>query len=387
MEKIKLLVCFNQLLSPKIASGGDVLSTEIVSKFNFSLKIISPLDTHADLKSKIKNAKYFSSDNTHIQYMGGFIGGLEILYSYIVRTVKTIFLFPAIGRVDGLYLTGDFFCNTLPAAIYKIFHPKTKIFCNFFHLNPVPWKRKNRFIYSLTSLVLQRFSLFIIKLTADHIFVLTSEGKGILLNLGFKPERISISGAAVSSDFRKKYKKDKMSTDILYVGRLNKTKGIFDALVCLKIICQSIPSCKLGVIGACTKSDMDIIQDLLRRFKLNRNFHYFGYVSNEKKIQLMKSTPILIAPSYEEGFGIGILEGIASGMKVVAYNLPVYKLIFKKYKTYIKYVSIGNTQSMAKEVCKVLKLKPQNYKLQDVPIWKDISNIQERTIIKNLDLR
>lgn len=385
--KKRLLVLFNQLLTTKIASGGDVLSSEIISKFNFSINIISPLDTQADLKSKIKTATYFSSDNIHIKYMGGFIGGLEILYSYMIRTVKTIFLFPDVDHVDGVYLTGDFLCNSLPAAIYKIFHPKTKIFCNFFHLNPVPWKRKNRFIYSLTSLILQRFSLFIIKLIADHIFVLTSEGKGILLNLGFKPERISISGAAVSSDFRKKYKKAKASTDILYVGRLNKTKGIFDALECLKIICQSIPSCTLGVIGSSTKSDMDSIQNLLRKYKLNRNFRYFGYVSNEKKIQLMKSTPILIAPSYEEGFGIGILEGIASSMKVVAYNLPVYKLIFKKYKNNIKYVSIGNTHSMAKEVCKLWKLKTRNKKPKDVPIWKDIANLQEKTIKKNLNLR
>lgn len=382
--KYKLLVLYNQLLTPEIASGGDALSTEIISKFDFHLKIISPFFAQKDLKSKIKKAIYISSDNTRIRYSGGFTGGLKILFSYLYRTFKTLFLFSRIGNVEGIYLTGDFFCNSIPAIIYKFFNPKAKIFCNFYHLNPVPWKRENNFVFSSASWVMQHFSLFILKIFGDIFFVLSKEGVEILKKIGVKAGKIEISGAGVSEDFYKiKVNKGYRHCDIIFVGRLNKTKGIYDALHCLITIKKVCPSVKLGVIGASTDTELAKIKNIINKNKLTRNFHYFGYISSEKKIKLMKSTSILIAPSHEEGFGIGVLEGVASGMKVAAYDLPVYRLIFDKYRDKITYAPLGDIQSLSDDIIKLLKNRGENRPVK-VSTWEDVAKIQEVVIARNL---
>lgn len=372
------------MLTPEIASGGDALSTEIISKFDFHLKIISPFFAQKDLKSKIKKAIYISSDNTRIRYSGGFAGGLKILFSYLYRTFKTLFLFSRVGSVEGIYLTGDFFCNSIPAIIYKFLNPKAKIFCNFYHLNPPPWKRENDYIYSTTSWILQYLSLLILKPVVNKFFVLTTEGRDLLMGLGIEPHKIHISGAGVSSDYYQIKTVCGLShCDIIFVGRLNKTKGIYDALHCLILIKKVCPSVKLGVIGASTDTELAKIKNIINKNKLTRNFHYFGYISSEKKIKLMKSTPILIAPSHEEGFGIGVLEGVASGMKVSAYDLPVYRLIFDKYRDKITYAPLGDIQSLSDNIVKLLKNGGVNKPVK-VPTWEDVAKIQEVVIARNL---
>ncbi|TRZ51000.1 glycosyltransferase family 1 protein [bacterium] len=385
MAKKRLLILFNQLLTPQISTGGDVLSTEIISNLNFYFEVISPSFAHHDLVSKIKDATFFSSDDSKIHYPGGLVGGLKILLSYIHRTIKTINVFSQIKKADGIYLTGDFFCNSVPSIIYKILHPKTKIFCNFYHLNPLPWKRENNVIFSITSWFLQHFSLLIMRPFVDKFFVLSQEGKDILKRFGIKDHKILISGAGVGNSFSKIIgTKGYSHCDILFVGRLNKTKGIFDAIHCLKMIKKTIPDVKMGIVGSCTESDMKKIRKMVIKHKLDNNFHYFGYISNEEKIKLMKSTTVLIAPSYEEGFGIGILEGITSGMRVVAYSLPVYKLIFDKYKSRINYVQIGDIKAMSNIIIRLLKNDKTTNKFIKVPTWDDIAKIQEDVITKHL---
>jgi len=380
---MKIYVLANQLLTSNLASGGDVLAVEILKNLKYEITFISPSISRSVLHDSIPKAKFISSDNSNIKPQSGFIGGISILLLYIYRTIKTSIYFIKNHKIPVLYLTGDFICNSIPAAVYKLFVPKARIYCNFYHLNPVPWKRENRFLYSITSYILQRFSLLLIKLISDHTFVLTAEGRDILVSLGFSPKKITISGAAVSKEYLIKSKRLKGRYDLLFVGRLNKTKGIYDAIDVLKDIKKIFPKVKMAVAGSSTNNEMIVIDKLIKEHDLKNNFIYLGYISNNEKIRIMRSTPILTAPSHEEGFGMGILESFACGMNVVAYDLPVYKLIFAKYKKYIKYIPVGNTKAMSKELCKLLKQNTKNYKPLTVPVWKDIAIIQERIINKN----
>lgn len=384
--KTDIIICVlaNQLLSPNLASGGDVLAAEVLSRFHHRLIVIAPKKSHQSLGLLIPSADYISSDESNIHPQPNLIGGALILAVYLLRTIKTLLYFLRRHDFDALYLTGDFFCNSVPAIVYKIIHPKTKIFCNFYHLNPVPWKRENNFIFSFASWSLQRFSLFLLKNFGDIFFVLSKEGVSILKKRGVEANKIMISGAGVSGDFYKiKAEKGYGHCDILFVGRLNKTKGIYDALRCLILIKKAYPTVKLGVIGASTDTELAKIKNIVNKNKLTRNFHYFGYVSSEEKIKLMRSTPILIAPSHEEGFGIGVLEGVASGMKVAAYDLPVYKLIFNQYRERIYYSPTGNVKSLSNNLVKLLKENGINKPIK-VLTWKDVAKIQEGVIARNL---
>ena len=382
--RITICVLANQLLSSDLASGGDVLAFEVLRRFKDNITIVAPKTSYHRLRRIISRAKFISSDDLRFNPQPNFIGGIEILFRYFLRSFAASRLIIKNRKFQVLYLTGDFICNSIPAAIYKLIYPKAIVISNFYHLNPSPWKRENRFLFSLASFLLQRFSLFLIRKISNHVFVLSSEGRNALIALGFNPGIITISGAGVTTrnikivDITRKY-------DLLFVGRLNLTKGIYDAIKILEKVKNSHPNVKMAVVGSCSTNEMKTIKRQLEQYRLNKNFDYLGFVNDINKNKLMGVTPILVAPSHEEGFGMGILEGIANGMKVVAYDLPVYKTIFNKYNKRIKYAPLGNADEMARIISGLLEDKIISNTTLKVPTWEGVAKLQEDVILRQLN--
>ena len=49
---------------------------------------------------------------------------------------------------------------------------------------------------------------------------------------------------------------------------------------------------------------------------------FFGRVSEEKKLDLLKRAHVLMVPSVREGWGISVIEANAMGTPAVGYNIP-----------------------------------------------------------------
>ena len=80
---------------------------------------------------------------------------------------------------------------------------------------------------------------------------------------------------------------------------------------------------------------------------IGENIFFTGYVSEHRKLQLLKQSRVFLFPSYAEGWSISIAEAMASGLPVVAYDLPIYKEIFDGR---LVTVPIGNTKAMSAKV-------------------------------------
>ena len=97
---------------------------------------------------------------------------------------------------------------------------------------------------------------------------------------------------------------------------------------------------------------------------------FWGFVSQTKKIELLKKAHILINPSIREGWGLVNIEANTMGTPVVAYNSPGLVDSVKHGVSGI--ICSQNTPTqMAKDVMKVLEEKNYTLFSKNSIIWSE----------------
>lgn len=111
---------------------------------------------------------------------------------------------------------------------------------------------------------------------------------------------------------------------ILYIGRLEKRKGIKFLLKATALLQQSMSEVKLIVAG----DGPDRQQ--LEKFAIDNgiNAEFMGRVSDLKKLELLRNARVFCSPArYGESFGIVLLEAMSMGVPIVAGDNPGYRAV------------------------------------------------------------
>jgi len=111
--------------------------------------------------------------------------------------------------------------------------------------------------------------------------------------------------------------------NILFVGRLEKRKGLGYLLKAYNRVKQEIPESRLIVVGPGTrlrrKYEKEVTQSRLQ------DVVFVGYVSRDDLPRYYKTADVFCAPATGwESFGMVLLEAMAVGKPVVASNIPGY---------------------------------------------------------------
>lgn len=103
---------------------------------------------------------------------------------------------------------------------------------------------------------------------------------------------------------------------IVYVGRLEKRKGVDYLLEAFDLLVKEMPNVHLIIAGKGGKR-----RELERLVKSNKtpNVSFAGYVTDEEKIRLFGNADLVCMPAmYGESFGIVLVEAMAMGAPVIA---------------------------------------------------------------------
>jgi glycosyltransferase involved in cell wall biosynthesis len=106
----------------------------------------------------------------------------------------------------------------------------------------------------------------------------------------------------------------------LYVGRLKRYKGIGLAIEALGLARQRRPDLRLDIAG--TGDYRPELERLVARLALDKAVTFHGFVSEERKIDLMRWAWANVFPSPKEGWGITVIEAAACGTPSLASNSP-----------------------------------------------------------------
>ena len=63
------------------------------------------------------------------------------------------------------------------------------------------------------------------------------------------------------------------------------------------------------------------LEEMVNELKLSDRVRFFGFVSDQRKLELLHSIDIFIMPSFEEGCPIALLEAMGAGKAIIAANI------------------------------------------------------------------
>ena len=115
--------------------------------------------------------------------------------------------------------------------------------------------------------------------------------------------------------------------NVLFVGRLEKRKGLGDLLRAYRAMSMRIPQTRLIIVGDGLLRGR--VESYVARHRLP-NVVVAGYVPDSVKPRYYNSADIFCAPATgAESFGIVLLEALASGLPVVATEVPGYMSVLE----------------------------------------------------------
>lgn len=195
-----------------------------------------------------------------------------------------------------------------------------------------------------------------------NFLTISSSTKKELINNGVKEKFIHVIPMGITKPtFQLHPAKEKKPT-LIFVGRLARAKGIEDAIKIVKEVKKKVPNIKLWVVGRGDKEYTDYLTSFVQDAGLEDAIKFYGFVSEEKKFELMARAHILISPSQKEGFGLTVPEAGFVGTPSVVYDIAGLRDIIMHRNNGI--LCDMNVSSMAQAVVDLLKDKPLYKKIQ-----------------------
>ena len=315
-------------------SGGDICFLEIVKGLDGFKKTIITSQMGKELCQENNiEARYLITTKERIFQ--------QVILTYLARLIKACLLVFRVRLPDVIYSSSDFLPDVIPALMARMMIIRGVWIQKIHHLIP-----EERLIPSLA----QEVSLFLIRRFADKVIVVNPLLKEELRRRGFKRAKLIVNPNGVNNIYfsRIRYKAGFTAT---FLARLHPSKGIYDLVDIWARVCEQMPRSRLAIVGHGPPDVVAELEDRIKARKLSNNIKLYGYLKDDEAYEILKGSKVFVFPSHEEGFGIAILEAMACGVPVVAYDLPVYREFFGDK---INVVPVGATQEFADKIISLI---------------------------------
>ena len=187
---------------------------------------------------------------------------------------------------------------------------------------------------------------------ADAVIALTPAEKRVLIELGVREERITVTGIgpiladkADAAAFRKRHQIDEPI--VLFLGQHYPYKGYRQLLKAAPIVWQKIPEAHFLFIGPSVgKSEADFTK------LVDRRIHRLGAVDLQEKTNAVAACTLLCVPSNQESFGGVYTEAWSLSKPVIGGNIPAVSEVITNGVD--GYVVPQKPNEIAESICQLL---------------------------------
>ena len=304
-----LSLSWRDIKSPT-AGGAEVQTHEMLKRANkdkFRIVHIAPKYENLPSEESIDGVNYIRKGN-------------------IITVIWYAFLFYKKNRNNINFVLDQ--CNT-----HRFFTPfwvkREKRIFYIHQLTREIWDINCRFPFNLIGKVMETPMLKIYK--RDNTIALSKSTKDDLVAVGFNKKKIHI--ISIGIDFepwtQEQFYTKESNPTFVYVGRYAKYKGIDVAIDAFGKLKEEYPYAKMWLLG---KKDQQYVEDVLTPIcnkyditigdEKNNDVICQGFVSEERKLELLSKSTALVFPSIREGWGIPITEAANVGTPSIVFDSP-----------------------------------------------------------------
>lgn len=256
----------------------------------------------------------------------GGVAAVENVYSTFYQPFNHVTTTVTNGQVKKLLVL----CKAILQFLYwMLFHPEIKIvhvqgsvgasfwrkaifiyIAKFFHKKVVWHMHAGRFAVFYQQ---HRYAVRKVVNKSDVIIALSEYWKEYFKN-EFPTKRVEIIKNVISAP--RVHKQQTGYFTLLFLGLLGRNKGIYDLLECIrdhKVEFQGKLKLYIGGNG-----EIEHVKQLIKEYGIADIVIFEGWVSGDKKIELLNKSDAYILPSYKEGLPISILEAMSYGMPIIS---------------------------------------------------------------------
>ncbi len=161
----------------------------------------------------------------------------------------------------------------------------------------------------------------------DEFIALHEEEREWLMGKGVEKNKITIIPNGIEKAFLAPIRNGKRKKFILYVGRINKAKGLDLLLRAVAFMGEKF-NCRLILVGP-DGGFANELKMLARNLGIGKRVMFAGEVPQKKLIEYLDEAAVFVLPSKYEPFGISLVEAMARGDACVAINRGGPKYILK----------------------------------------------------------
>jgi glycosyltransferase involved in cell wall biosynthesis len=267
--------------------------------------------------SIVKNTDYQIEFCEPNEYSPGFS------FKKIICPIIELQLIQKISKNDICFFSTSYaYRHFLLLLLTRIFFSRKKILAVHHHFEHEILKGFKKFFFRFLEIG------FLNLLT--HLIIPSQYVKERCQSLLSKKKNISYIGIPFKSNNDFFTKGRFISSELVFIGTVEHRKGLHLLIDSIHLLKQEKIEFKVNIVGKII--DQKYYESLLKKissYKLENYIYFHGRVSAENLNKFLKNAYLFVFPSLLEGYGIVMMEAMAYGIPVVAYNNSAMPFLIK----------------------------------------------------------
>ena len=138
--------------------------------------------------------------------------------------------------------------------------------------------------------------------------------------VGFGASSPPSSNSSTSDSFLHRFPHLRGKRQVLFVGRIDKKKGIDLLIDAFSNLVNIIPNIHLVIAGPDVGGLQSTLESQVSRLNISNDVTWTGMLDNEQKWGAYRSAELFCLPSHQENFGVAVAEALACALPVALSN-------------------------------------------------------------------